>query len=184
MATQTSKLKLTKPAEGESADIDVLNANFDVLDNVLPLSGGTLTGNLNVGSSSIGTNGYIEGTWLKTTAAGELATASQIAVLSGGWIYYITPANLKTLLSTAAATVTLTKAGWTGSEGSYSQTISVTGVTASNDVEVGVASSASEEAWLQATSQRVRCTAQEAGKLTFKAHYKPTVDIPIVVRVL
>lgn len=184
MATQTPKLKLTKPAAGESADIGVLNGNFDILDDVLPLSGGTLTGGLTVGSASIGTNGYVTSTWLKTTAAGELSTAAKIAIINDGWIYWISPANLRSLLSTAATSATLTAAGWTGSEGSFSQTVAVSGVTASNDVAVGVASSASEEAWLQATSQRVRCTAQAAGKLTFKAHFKPTVDLPIVVRVL
>lgn len=55
--------------------------------NYLPLSGGTLTGNL--------TGQYITGTWLQTTAAGEVATASKICVLdASGWVYYITPAKL------------------------------------------------------------------------------------------
>lgn len=61
--------------------------------NFLPLSGGSLTGNLTVGSSSIGTNGYIEGTWLKTTKATE--SAGNFATISGdGWIYKRTPANV------------------------------------------------------------------------------------------
>lgn len=61
--------------------------------NFLPLSGGSLTGNLTVGSSSIGTNGYIEGTWLKTTKATE--SAGDFATISGdGWIYKRKPANV------------------------------------------------------------------------------------------
>ncbi|MDY4577950.1 MAG: dockerin type I repeat-containing protein [Anaerobutyricum hallii] len=61
--------------------------------NFLPLSGGSLTGNLTVGSSSIGTNGYIEGTWLKTTKATE--SAGNFATISGdGWIYKRAPANV------------------------------------------------------------------------------------------
>lgn len=60
--------------------------------NFLPLSGGSLTGSLTVGSSSIGTNGYIEGTRLKTTGATE--SAGDFATISGGWIYKRAPANV------------------------------------------------------------------------------------------
>ena len=60
--------------------------------NFLPLSGGTLTGSLTVGSSSIGTNGYIEGTWLKTTAATDKA-GNFATIDSSGWIYKRTPAE-------------------------------------------------------------------------------------------
>lgn len=57
------------------------------------LSGDTMTGDLKVGSSSIGTNGYIEGTWLKTTKATE--SAGNFATISGdGWIYKRAPANV------------------------------------------------------------------------------------------
>lgn len=61
--------------------------------NFLPLSGGTLTGSLTVGSSSIGTNGYIEGTWLKTTKATEKA-GDFATISSDGWIYKRKPANV------------------------------------------------------------------------------------------
>lgn len=59
------------------------------LDGKLPLSGGTLTGNL--------TGKYITGTWLQTTAAMELSTAAtKIPVLDAqGWIYYRTLEHLK-----------------------------------------------------------------------------------------
>ena len=57
------------------------------------LSGDTMTGDLKVGSSSIGTNGYIEGTWLKTTKTTE--SAGDFATISGdGWIYKRKPANV------------------------------------------------------------------------------------------
>ena len=54
----------------------------------LPLTGGTLTGNL--------TGKYIAGTWLQTTQAGHQTTkATKIAVLDeSGWVYYRTPAEL------------------------------------------------------------------------------------------
>lgn len=57
------------------------------------LSGDTMTGDLKVGSSSIGTNGYIEGTWLKTTKATE--RAGDFATINGeGWIYKRKPADV------------------------------------------------------------------------------------------
>ena len=57
--------------------------------NYLPLSGGTLTGNL--------TGKYITGTWLQATAATELASApTKYAVLdSSGLIYYRTTDHVK-----------------------------------------------------------------------------------------
>ena len=70
---------------------DVTNAlGFTPADNtkVLPLSGGTLTGNL--------TGKYITGTWLQATDAGHLATTpTKIPVFDDkGWIYYRTPAEI------------------------------------------------------------------------------------------
>lgn len=51
------------------------------------------TTGLKVGSSSIGTNGYIEGTWLKTTDAGNKA-GDFATIDSSGWIYKRTPAQV------------------------------------------------------------------------------------------
>lgn len=48
---------------------------------------------LKVGSSSIGTNGYIEGTWLKTTDAGNKA-GDFATIDSSGWIYKRTAAQV------------------------------------------------------------------------------------------
>lgn len=59
------------------------------LDGKLSTSGGTLTGNLS--------GQYIAGTWLQTTQVTDLGrTPSKIAILDeSGWIYYRTPAELK-----------------------------------------------------------------------------------------
>ena len=59
------------------------------LDGKLSTSGGTLTGNLN--------GQYITGTWLQATQATDLGrTPDKIAILDdSGWIYYRTPAELK-----------------------------------------------------------------------------------------
>ena len=63
----------------------------------LPTSGGTLTGNLKVGSANIQTNGYIVGTWLQGTTPNHLTTAAtKIAVQDGsGWVYHRTAEEIK-----------------------------------------------------------------------------------------
>ena len=74
----------------------------------LPLSGGTLTGNL--------TGRYITGTWLQSTADNALSYAPpRICVQdSGGWIYSRTPAQiLDDIGATAALNEKLSKAGGT-----------------------------------------------------------------------
>lgn len=67
------------------------------LDGKLPTSGGTLTGNL--------TGKYITGTWLQTTAATDLGRVpGKIAVLDeSGWVYYRTPAELKSDIAASAS---------------------------------------------------------------------------------
>lgn len=61
----------------------------------LPLSGGTLTGNL--------TGKYITGTWLQTTATGD--KAGNFATIDGqGWIYYRTPAEARVDIGALATT--------------------------------------------------------------------------------
>lgn len=60
----------------------------------LPLSGGTLTGNL--------TGKYITGTWLQTTETGD--KAGNFATIDGqGWIYYRTPAEVLSDIGAASA---------------------------------------------------------------------------------
>lgn len=59
-------------------------------------AGDTMTGNLTVGSASMQTNGYVTGTWLKTTANIALnKTPTKIAVLDDGWVYSRTPEQIK-----------------------------------------------------------------------------------------
>lgn len=71
----------------------VLNAS-DV--GAVAKTGDTMTGNLTVGTASLQTNGYVTGTWLRTTANTALSsTPTQIAVLNNGWIYSRTPAQIK-----------------------------------------------------------------------------------------
>lgn len=75
----------------KKADATALDSKADKteLDKYLPLTGGTLTGNL--------TGQYLTGTWVKTTSTTNLNKAPEkVAVLdTSGWIYYRTPAELR-----------------------------------------------------------------------------------------
>ena len=64
----------------------------------------SFTNDIIVGQSHIGTNGYIEGTWLKTTAASD--AKGNFATLSNGWIYYRTPAEVRDDIGVVAFTDT------------------------------------------------------------------------------
>ena len=67
----------------------------------LPITGGTLTGNL--------TGRYLTGTWLQTTAVTETNSTSKVAVIdNSGWIYYRTLAHFKTDLAIPTKTSQLT----------------------------------------------------------------------------
>lgn len=70
------------------------------LDNKLDKTGGTLTGNL--------TGKYLTGTWLQTTASTDLGrTPEKVAVLDGsGWVYYRTPAEIKSDIGADAVVTT------------------------------------------------------------------------------
>lgn len=59
-------------------------------------TGDTMAGNLTVGSASLQTNGYVTGTWLKTTAnIASSSAASKIAVINDGWVYSRTTEQIK-----------------------------------------------------------------------------------------
>ena len=72
--------------------------------------------------------------------------------------------------------VTLAKGSWS----SNAQTVSVTGVTASNNVIVSAAP-ASREAYNDA---EIYCSAQAAGTLTFKCGSVPAADVTVNVVIL
>ena len=89
----TSENAPVKSVNGKTGDV-VLTAT-DV--GALPTSGGTLTGNLTVGSANINTNGNVVGTWLQGTATNHLTNAAtKIAVQDGsGWVYHRTAEEIK-----------------------------------------------------------------------------------------
>lgn len=73
------------------ADIGAAAANHS--HNYLPITGGTLTGNL--------TGQYLTGTWLQTTSVGD--KAGNFATIDGeGWVYYRTPTEARSDIGAAA----------------------------------------------------------------------------------
>lgn len=114
----------------------------------LPLSGGTLTGNLTVGSATIQTNGYLVGTWLQTTSiTNKGSNTGKIAVIdSSGWVYYRTPAEIKSEIGAGntnrvvVQNKTVATSAWasnsTYSDYPYRAAIAITGVTTSHLPEV------------------------------------------------
>lgn len=83
--------KLIKDSGKKLSDLSTIDHNHD--SNYVKKTGDTMTGNLVVGSSSIGTNGYITGTWLQTTAAGYKA-GDFATIDDSGWIYKRTPTQV------------------------------------------------------------------------------------------
>lgn len=82
----------------------------------------------------------------------------------------------------AVVTTTLTASGWTGSAAPYSQTVAVSGITATsvnNWLPTVSATQEQIEAW---DAANIKDGGQSAGNATLKAWGdKPTVDIPVQV---
>lgn len=90
----------TNPVQNKAVKTELdKKADKTALDNKFDKSGGTLTGNL--------TGKYIAGTWLQTTEATDLGrTPDKIAVLDeSGWVYYRTPAEIKTDIGVDTQTI-------------------------------------------------------------------------------
>ena len=98
----------------------------DNMSNYLPLSGGTLTGNLE--------GQYLTGTWLRTTANTHLSSkASNFAVINDGWIYSRTASEIVSDLGISASGISETTL-WTGMQG-CEMGMSWTSITLSQAIE-------------------------------------------------
>lgn len=83
----TTTAVATTTANGLMSKEDKIKLNGINMSNYLPLSGGTLTGNLE--------GQYLTGTWLRTTADTHLSSkASKFAVIQDGWIYNRTASEM------------------------------------------------------------------------------------------
>lgn len=100
-STNPVQNKVIKTELDKKADKTALDAKADktALNGKLDKTGGTLTGNL--------TGKYFTGTWLQTTEATDFGrTPGKIAVLDdSGWVYYRTPAEIKTDISVDTQTI-------------------------------------------------------------------------------
>lgn len=101
-STNPVQNKVIKTELDKKADNTALDAKADktALDGKLDKTGGTLTGNL--------TGKYFTGTWLQTTASTDLGrTPGKVAVLDQyGWVYYRTPAEIKSDIGADAVVTT------------------------------------------------------------------------------
>lgn len=103
-STNPVQNKVVKAALNSKADNTALDAKADktALNGKLDKTGGTLTGNL--------TGKYFTGTWLQTTQTTDLGrTPGKVAVLDdSGWVYYRTPAEIKSDIGADAVVTTST----------------------------------------------------------------------------
>lgn len=123
-ANGTTNLKMVTYNGTTYGTLSWNGSNF-AFSNALNFPGGTLTGNLTVGSAKIQTNGYIIGTWLQTTAGNASSTAmSKVCVQSpDGWIYTRTLDQLRNDMNAASKDEVVTAAN-----GSLKVTLSGTSV--------------------------------------------------------
>ena len=81
--------------------------------------------------------------------------------------------------------VILKTSNWSGTSAPYTQTISVSGLTAAASGDIGLAQTATAEQRAAARAAMLCVTGQAAGTLTITADGdKPTVDIPVTVTIL
>ena len=153
---------------------DAVKESLDKADASVQTTGGKMTGPLKVGSASLSPNGYVQGTWLQTTANNHLANkAAKVAILDDvGWVYYRTLAEFKSDLGLDIAfTVTLPASGWNNNV----QTISNAKFVAS-----GYAYTVSPEggSFLACNAAIIYVdNVTEAGKITFHCVETPTEDL-------
>lgn len=97
VSNSNGKVAVSAVTSTELGYIDGVTSNVqDQIDGKVNKSGDTMTGTLTVGSASLQTNGYVTGTWFKTTADTALSsTPTKIAVINDGWVYTRTPAQIK-----------------------------------------------------------------------------------------
>ena len=129
--------------------------------NALPISGGTMQGAINMNGQAL--NGL--NTPTSDTQPATKKYADDIKTIANG------------KCAKTEGTASLSVSGWgTG----LTQTVSVSGVTASNTVIVAP-NAASHAAYAEAN---VRCTSQVSGKLTFTCDEKPTAALTVNVVIL
>lgn len=113
----------------------------------------------------------------KITASGLLkGSGTAVSAASAGTDYAL-PAD--------EVSATLTIAGWSGSAAPYTQSVTVSGMTANKKAIVGLPHSATSAQYASALAALLRVTAQGADTLTVTAEgNKPTIDLPILTEIV
>lgn len=84
-----------------------------------------------------------------------------------------------------AVEVNAPSADWQGDSAPYTLTLTVNGVTADNNIEVGLASSVNLDQIKLSMKCIIQCTAQAENQITLTAYKnKPTADLPIQVLII
>lgn len=97
----------------------------------------------------------------------------------------LAPADIGAAPAAILRTATLSAASWAGSSAPYTQTVSVSGITASSVASAGLSMGATGAQAQAARAAALLATAQGAGAITFSAFGdKPTVDLPVGVVIL
>lgn len=173
---KTTNYDLKKPEGSDAVNIDDLNFNADTLDVKLKTVE-TTAGNA------------------KTTAAAAQSTADEAKTAAG--TAQTTADQAKTAAAAAQSTAdqakhdaavitsittTLSHTAWDAT--AKTQTVAVTGVTADNNVIIGLAGTATDDQAKAAAKAGIRGITQAADSITFKCNTPPAVDIPLSVLVI
>lgn len=121
------------------------------------------TTGLKVGSSSIGTNGYITGTWLQTTSAGYKA-GDFATIDTSGWIYKMKPTDV---LGNIGGQAKITATGMLKGDGNGGVTAAIKGT--DYNTEIGIVHYEDKFDDVQAAYNKckiLRCTESKAGIVT------------------
>lgn len=108
------------------------------------------------------------------TAAGMLkgAGSGSVSAAAAGTDYALPAVDHTSTLSTS----------WSGT-GPYAQNVTISGLSSTAKIEVGLASNATSAQYNMAVAAKLHCTAQATNQITITAFgTKPTSAIPIIVR--
>jgi hypothetical protein len=124
-------------------------------------------------------------TWANIKAAIKTAffgAVSGIAKLDGSGGVSAATAGTDYAAPSTDFTATLSTT-WTGSSAPFTQNVTVTGLTGTKKVFVGLAENATDAEYAAAAAAQMMCTAKAANQVTITARgTKPTITIPIIIR--
>lgn len=121
----------------------------------------------------------------KTQAAGNIGAVSYAGAQS---LTAAQKTQSRTNIGAVAASgvnVSVAASAWSGSSAPYTATVTVSGVTSSNLIVVGIRSTASASQYTAFSDGQIICSAQASNSITLKAFgEKPTVSLPVSVLIL